>query len=607
MQPILKVNLNSGEIDKYDIPQDWARDYLGAAPLAARILYDHLTLEIAPLSPEASLLFLTGPLTGTSGPAVGRFVVCGRSPATGLWGEANCGGFWSTDLRKAGYDGVWLTGKAQEPVYLWIQDDEVTLRSAEHLWGLDTYETIQAVEDELEQKGVRAAVIGPAGEAEIPFAIIMCDHGRAAGRTGMGAVMGSKNLKAIAVKGRGVIPVADPEEYHKLRSQANRDLRTDTFTAALNSLGSANGAEYFDYLGEMPKRYFQRGEFEGVSKVSGSAFAETILTGKSACHACVIACGRRVTLSEGEERKGPEYETIVGFGPNLWIDDKSAITLLGELCDEYGMDVISLSNIIGLSFMLYEQGVITLEDTGGLALEWGSVEAATQLVHLTAKKEGIGEYLALGALGMARHFGDEGAAVQVNGLEVPYHDPRGFSGMALVYATSPRGACHNQSEYFLVEMGLTEESLGIEFFDSKAGAEKSANVALHQDWDAFRNALVICTFANLPPAVILDLVNAACGYDLQFEDMMKYGERGWNLKRVINNRLGLTRSDDRLPRQLLEPYTDGGSAGFVPDLEGMLAAYYEARGWDPQTGFPTQEKLSDLGLGWAAGDLWPES
>ena len=604
MQPILTVNLSTGAIGEYIIPLDWQKEYLGGASLAARVLYEHFTPDLEPLSPRAPLLFLNGPLTGTSGPAVGRFVVVARSPATRLWGESNCGGFWGVEVRKAGYDGILVSGHADHPVYLWVRDGQVEIHDASHLWGLDTYQTQEAVTAELRSGRVRVAVIGPAGEEMIPFATILTDHGRMAGRTGMGAVMGSKNMKAIAVQGNGKVPVVDPEAFSPLRSQSNHLLKSDSQTQVVHELGTASVADYLDYLGEMPKRYFQSDSFEGAVKISGASMAETILTGTSACHACVIACGRVVKLEDGQKRKGPEYETLVGFGPNLWLDDPVFATRMGELCDRYGMDTISLSNTIGLTFRLYEMGVITESDTGGLALRWGDAGVVERLVHQTGRREGFGAYLAEGARALAGRFGAEDEAVQVNGLEAPYHDPRGASGMALVYATSPRGACHNQSDYFMVEIGQAEASLGLEYISRHAGEEKARNVRQHQDWRTLFNSLVMCYFSNIPPEMVVSLINAACGLDWDIDQALLAGERGWNLKRLINIRLGLRRENDRLPKAMLAPFPPGGgSEGYVPPVQEMLQAYYNARGWDTESGFPTQSRLEALGLDWVLKDL----
>jgi len=606
MQPILRINLSTRCIDEFIVPRQWEIDYLGGASLGARLLYDELIPSLDPLSPEASLLFMNGPLSGTSGPAVGRFVICAKSPATGLWGESNCGGFWGPELRMAGYDGLWINGKAESPVYISIINKNVEFHPAAHIWGMDTYITQAVVKSEVDAKNPRVAVIGPAGESKIPYAIVLTDHGRVAGRTGMGAVMGAKNLKAVAVKGNGKVPVADPEKYALFRSNANHELKADSYTDLMHELGTAGAADYLDYLAEMPKKYYQNGEYENALKISGSTIAESILVGTSACHACVIACGRVVRLEDGEKRKGPEYETLIGFGPNIWFDDPSRITRLGELCDRYGMDTISLSNTIGLVFKLHEMGVIDQGEAGEIALEWGQPNTVEALINQTAQQEGLGFWIAKGARELGKHFGCEEEAVQVNGLEVPYHDPRGASGMALVYATSPRGACHNQSDYFLVDLGQVLTSLGMKPVERQVGAEKAQNVAIHQDWRTIANSLVLCIFANVPVESVVDLVNSACGLDWSIKDLMLTGERGWNLKRAINNRLGLTRNNDKLPKALLQPYSDhpASADGYVPDLEKMLKAYYEFRGWDSNYGYPKRDKLISLGLEWLVEDLW---
>lgn len=604
LQPILKIDLSTGATSEFRVPRSWEEQFLGAASLAARILYASLTRELDARSPEAPLLFMAGPLTGTSGPTTGRFVICGKGPSTGLWAESNIGGFWGPELRKAGYDGLWLTGRAERPVYLWIDNGRLEVREAGHLWGKDTYETQNLVKAETGGTGVRTCVIGPAGEKQVLYASILCDHGRLAGRTGMGAVMGAKNLKAVAVRGTKQIPVVDLARYTPLRSEANRRLKQDNEARIAHEVGTAGVADYAEYLGDIPVKYFSGGSFPGIDRISGSTMADTILAGTSACQGCVIACGRVVRLEDGQKRKGPEYETIAGFGPNLLNNDLASIVRLGELCDRYGMDVISTSNTIGLAFSLYEQGILNRKNAGGLELKWGDASAIARVVDMIGRREGIGDALAEGARRFAARFGVEEQAVQVNGLEVAYHDPRAVSGMALTYATSPRGACHNQSDYFFIDWGHAIEEIGIEFMDRQGGPEKAANVARHQDWRTLFNALVICEFANVEPGMMVELINAACGLDWSVDELMASGERGWNLKRAINNRMGLDSSNDCLPKALLQPHPDGGSAGFVPDILAMLQAYYAARGWDPHTGRPSPEKLISLGLGDVAEDLW---
>lgn len=603
MQPILKIDLSTRKTEEYLIPKQWEKDFLGGASLAARILYSSLTPKLDPLSGEAPLLFMMGPMTGTSGPTTGRFVVCGKGPATGLWAESNIGGFWGPELRSAGYDGLWITGRAEAPIYLWLNDHRLEIRDAAQLWGQNTYFTQEKIKEEIGEKSTHVCVIGPAGERGVLFASLMCDHGRMAGRTGLGAVMGAKNLKAIAVHGTNEIPVFDLSKYAPLRSEANRTLKQDNEAKVLRELGTAGAANYSEYMGAMPVKYYSQGSFENVDNISGAKMTETILAARSACQGCVIACGRVVKIRDGARRKGPEYETVVGFGPNLLNDNLESIVNLGELCDRYGMDTISCANTIGLAFTLFEKGIIKQQDVG-FELKWGDVDAIERLVNLIGRREGFGEILSLGARRFAAHYGVEEEAVQVNGLETAYHDPRGVSGMALSYATSPRGACHNQSDYFFVDWGHTHEDIGITYFDRHDHAEKAANVARHQDWRTIFNSIVMCIFANTEPEMQVKLINAACGLDWTLEDMMQAGERAWNLKRAINNRLGLTAANDKLPKAMLTPFPDGGSAGYVPDIREMLVAYYQARGWDAMTGKPSPEKLMTLGLEDVAKDLW---
>ncbi len=606
---LLTVDLSSGHIGEMPLDPSLLRDFVGGASLAARLLYPYLVPGLNAFDPAAPLLFLTGPLTGTSGPAVGRYVVCGLSPATGLWAESNCGGFVGPEIRYAGFDGVLFTGRAASPVYLWLRNGQAELRDASHLWGkADTYETQARLKAELSEPLARVACIGAAGERRIPYALILGDHGRVAGRTGMGAVMGAKNLKALAVRGSAQPPIANPDVFKPARSRANVELRQDNVTHVFRETGSAGGAEYFNVIGEMPVRYFSRSGFEAVSSVSGAGMAETILSGVSTCHACVVACGRKVTIPGGPyqrpEGKGPEYETIVGFGPNLEVDDLAAITHLGQLCDSLGVDTISMSNTIGLAFMMFDRGLISAADTGGLELRWGDARAAEALIRMAVSGEGFGHWLALGARGLARQFGVEEMAVQVNGLEVAYHDPRGATGMGLVYATSPRGACHNQSDYFFVEIGGTVPEIGVEMLARAGSAGKGEGVARHQWWRTLNNSLVLCIFANVPYGTALELTNAATGFDYTADDFLRCGQRGWTLKRAINNRLGLTAANDTLPGALLTPLPDGATAGVVPDLPALLADYYAAQGWDAASGRPTRATLISLGLADVAADPW---
>ena len=607
MQPIIRIDLSSQKIETIIIPRTWEKDYLGGASLGARILYDSLTKELDPFSPESPLLFLCGPLTGSLGPAVGRFVVCGKSPATRLWAESNCGGFWGPELRFAGYDGILIVGKLEKPHYIKILDGEVSIHPADHLWGLDTYEIQQRIKKEIQLPKSRVLAIGPAGENLVVFSGLFCDHGRSAGRTGLGAVMGSKMLKAIVVKGSGKIPIFQEEAFKTIRSASNRFLKDDIYAKVFHQVGTASSADYSDYLGIMPKKYYSQGYFEGAGNISGSKISETILVGTSACHGCVIACGRVVDLGDGKERKGAEYETLVGFGPNLLISDINSIVKLGEACDLFGLDTISTSNIIGLAYKLFEKRILDVNNTGGLKLAWGHSEEAMELIKLISSRTGLGNLMAEGSRSFARAFGVEDEAVQVNRLELAYHDPRGASGMSLVYATSPRGACHNKSDYFLVDWGQTFETVGVNYYKRQDGAEKAENVAKHQNYRTVFDALVLCIFSSVPVEMILDLIRFATGFDLSVKDLLAAGERSWNLKRCINIRLGLKKSDEKLPKDLLTPLSDGGSAGFIIPFDEMMDAYYEIRHWDKVTGLPSQSKLVELGMSEIAGDFYPGS
>lgn len=602
---LLKVDLTSGKISQEDLPEAMLADFLGGSSLGARILWDWIDPALDPLDPRAPLLFITGPLTGSAGPTTGRFTVCGRSPQTGLWGESNIGGFVGPELRFAGWDGLLVTGRAEQPAYLWVHNNQVEIRSAVQLWGqADIYETQARIREEVGEPQARVACIGLGGENLVAFAGILSDHGRAAARTGLGALMGSKNLKALAVRGTGRLSFARDGEYKRLRVAANKDLLQQNMTQIYKATGTSGAADYLQILGDMPQQYWTAPTFAGASQVSGAEMAEKYLTATTACQGCVIACGREVEIKEGPyathgKAKGPEYETVCSFGPQLLIDDLPTITALGERCDRYGLDVISAGGAVGLAYLLYERGIIGGEQTGGLVLQWGDPAPAFILLDQIARREGLGALLAQGAKAFGAHFGVEELAVQINGLDVAMHDPRAFSGQALAYVTSPRGACHNQSDYFTVEMGGALDEIGVPMTDRFTDAGKAAYVARHQHWRTVCNSLVVCFFAVVPPPVVLDLINAATGLDWTMDDMMRAGERGWNMKRLVNLRLGLTPASEKLPSLLLQPLPEGGQEGHVPDVDIMLNEYYAASGWDRRTGWPLKEKLAELGLDFA--------
>lgn len=599
---ILYVNLTSAAVTGGAIPPALVQDFLGGSGLGARLLWDALDPGRDPLHPDSPLLFITGPLTGAGGPATGRFTVCGRSPQTGLWAESNIGGFVGPELRYAGWDALWISGRAPEPVYLWVHPGGVELRPAVELWGrADTYETQAQIREELGEPRAKVACIGLGGEHGVVFAGIFSDHGRAAARTGLGALMGSKNLKALAVRVTGRLDFARDEETKRLRVAANKDLLQQNMTAVYKTTGTAGAAEYLQMLGDMPQKYWTAASFAGVDSISGAEMAEKYLTGTSACQGCVISCGRVVEIRAGAhatrgKTKGPEYETICSFGPQLLVDDLPTITALGERCDRYGIDSISAGAVIGLAYLLFERGIISAADTGGLALRWGDAEPCFALLEMLAGRQGFGALLALGARGLAAHYGVEELAVHIHGLDVAMHDPRAFSGQALAYVTSPRGACHNQSDFFTVEMGGALDALGIPMTDRFTSQGKAALVARHQHWRTVCNDLVMCFFAVVEPAAVLDLVNAVMGWEWRLAELLRAGERGWNMKRLVNLRLGLDPADEKLPRLLREPLAEGGQQGHLPDMETLLNEYYAASGWERATGWPKPAKLAELGL-----------
>jgi len=598
---LLKIDLTSGRISKETIPQEYCYGFIGGSGLAARLFWDLFDPAWSPLDPRSPLLWVTGPLTGSAGPTTGRFTICARSPQTSFWGESNIGGFVGPELRFAGYDVMVITGRAMKPVYLWINNDQVEIRPADHLWGVaDTYQTQSSIREETDLRA-KVACIGKAGENQVPYALILSDHGRVAGRTGMGAVMGSKNLKAVAVRGTGKLPLNAPEIYQRLRVESNKRLLEQNMTAVLHQTGTSGSADYFQYIGDMPQKYWAQATFEGADKISGAVMAETILTGTSACQGCVIRCGREVSIPEGPyatngTMKGPEYETICSFGSQLLVDDLAVITALGHLCDRLGLDSISAGNTIALAYLLYERGLVNERDTDGLALRWGDASPCFELLERAANCEGFGALLAQGSRALASQYGVEELAVQVNNLDVPMHDPRAFSGMAISYVTSPRGACHNQSDFFMVEVGGSLEEIGIPMTDRFANKGKASFVARHQHWRTVCNSLVTCFFSVVAPSELVELLDAAVGYGLNLDQLLRAGERAWNLKRMINFRLGWTRASEKLPYLLTQPLPGGGQEGYVPDMETLLHEYYAASGWDERTGAPTEAKLKELGL-----------
>ena len=600
MGKLVVVDLTGGRITSVPLKEEYARMFVGGAGLACRYLYDRIDVHTDPLGPDNPLLFMTGPLVGTAAPSCGRHVICARSPQTGLWGESNSGGRFGPYLRFAGYDGILITGRAPHPVYLSLWNGNAKLEDAADIWGKDTSATQAAIRDKLHRTKVSIACIGPAGERQVKYAAILNDRGRAAGRTGMGAVMGSKNLKAIAVGGDLEVPVADGAALKAVAARVISGLKEDPIAQFLQAGGTASTVDTTMWMGDIPARYFTRGFWEPVSNLGGGAMAETILSGKWACYRCPIGCGRVTTIGGKHATSridGPEYETAIAYGSLILSDDLPGAAYAGHLCDLYGLDTISTGTTIAFAYYLYDRGIISSADTGGLELQWGDIEPALALTEQIAHREGFGAILAEGSLHLGRKYGVEDLAVQVNGLEVPMHDPRAFAGMALVYATSPRGACHVQADMYLVDLGAPVHELDIQLGNRlESSQEKAVMTSRVQNWRTLYNSMIMCMFCNPPPSTTLEMLNAVTGWELQLSDLLPLGERAFNLKRLLNGRLGLTAKNDRLPKLLLEPLPDSEVETRVPDMDVLLPAFYRARGWDPVTGMPTPEKLRELGL-----------
>jgi aldehyde:ferredoxin oxidoreductase len=595
MGRILRVDLSQSRLWDEALNEDYARNYVGGSGLAARYLYDMLDADTDPLGPENPLFFLTGPLVGTSMTSAGRYSVCARSPLTGIWGEANSGGFFGPELRSAGYDGVLITGKAERPVWLSIIEGKAELHAADDLWGCDIYETQARLRETLKDSRLRVATIGLAGENLVKLAGIANDHGRFAARTGLGAVMGSKNLKAIAVRGTAKVPLYDPDEFKDITKQILAFYKDDFPAQSLRAYGTAGYVNLSHMLGDLPIRYFQLGEHTLADNLSGVDLTEKFLTRNTACHKCVIACGRETQSTTYNDSKadGPEYETVGALGSLLMIFDLEAVIHAGHLCNIYGLDVISMGVTLGLACELFERGLLTAADTGGLEIRYGDAEMLFRLIELTARREGFGAVLAEGNAALAERAGVPELSATVNRLEVPMHEPRAYLGMAVTYALSPRGACHMEGDMFSLDLGQSNvEDVGLvpgERHDNTI--EKGRIAARLQAWRNLYNSLTLCQFENPGVQLLLSAVNATTGWGLESEDLMTLGKRIVNIKRLLNFKLGLTKADDRLPDLLLRPLKEGGAAGITPDMPALLAGAYAEFGWDAETGRPLEDLL----------------
>jgi aldehyde:ferredoxin oxidoreductase len=597
---ILAVDLSSGESHSLALDPALARKYIGGSGLAASLFLERLTATPADALDGANpLIIMTGPVAGHQLPGSSRFAVCARSPLTGLWGESSCGGYFAPALKAAGYDGVVITGAASHPVYLLIQDGKAEVRPADDLWGLDTY----AVDDLLKAAHggqARTLSIGVAGEKLVRFAAAVHDKGHVAGRTGMGAVMGSKRLKAVVALGRGKPTAADPKGIASLRKQVLAR-QADSLTAqTFHAFGTAGSLYVGSMMGDVPFQNWRTGVWDddALQGLDGTAMEVTILTGTPTCHSCSLACKRQVTVSDGPylvpEGPGPEYETVAAFGTMLLNADLKSVAKANELCNRLGLDTISTGATIAFATEATEKGLLASD------LAWGNAAAALGMVEAIANRQGLGDLLAEGSQRAAARLGKgaEGLAVTVKGLEMAMHSPQAYHGLGIGYATAPRGACHNAAGVYVLMGSVIYPELDLDGpFTEQSSEGKAVVSAKAQDFACIQNAAAFCMLNNMnftAPQVAQALA-AVTGFRFTVEELIQTGERLWQLKHGINLLLGATAADDRLPERLLEPLEDGPAAGSVPDMTLMLAEFYAQRGLDA-AGRPDRSRLGMLGL-----------
>ena len=601
---LLRVNLTSGKSTIEDIPKEWLAEYIGGRGLAARYLYEEMDPKADPLSPENKLIFATGPLTGTPTPCGARYMVVTKGALTGAITTSNSGGFWGPEVKFAGYDLVIVEGRAEKPSYISIYDDKIEIRDASQYWGRGVSDTEDGLREELGIPGLRIASIGPAGEKGVRFACIMNDKHRAAGRSGVGTVMGSKNLKAIAVRGTGGVDIADPEAFMKAVWHIRDEMSDNPDRHSFTDFGTAAVIDLTQTFGALPTRNFQQGQFEEFENLNGATIRETRMVTNKACFACTIACGRVTKLEDGSSKylvnthprnwkdasEGPEYEAAWALGADTGVGDLDAVIKANWLCNDLGMDPISMGSTLASAMELYENGVITDDDVE-IPMNFGSGEALVRMVEATGYREGFGDVLAEGAKRMGDKLGHPEIFMGSKGQEFPAYDPRGFQGMGVAYATSNRGACHLRAWTPGIES--TAEA------DPHTTDGKSEWVVHEQHRTTVHDNTGTCLFiagTGGPLESLVPCTSAATGTSYTIDDFVEVGERTWNLERLWNLKAGLTKADDSLPKRLLtEPHTEGPSEGVTVDLDTMLPIYYEERGWDTE-GVPTKEKLLELGL-----------
>ena len=599
---LLDVDLTGHTTRVTLIGRETVRRFIGGTGLAAWLLWKEGPEDVDPLAPEAHLLFMAGPLTGTAAASSGRHGMAARSPLNGLWGEANVGGTWGTMLRKAGIDGLRVSGKSEQPVYLWISDEGVRFREARHLWGTDTFETTDTILRET-HTGAAVSCIGPAGEQCVRIAAVMTDghHGRAAGRGGLGAVMGSKNLKAIAVHGTQQVPIAWREKLVQDIREMAQSYRESA--ARLTQGGTPGLVIPQEQLGSYPVKNYALDHWpEGAEKTSWPAMEKSIFVKNYHCAGCMIGCGRTVKMGEQAVTGGPEYETLALFGGNILVDDIEAIQQINEVCNRFGIDTMEAGSLAAFAMEAFEKGLLPADICGGFEPHWGDAAGTLELVTQMGENRGLGGFLARGYVNILKELPPEAGdfAMHVKGLGFPAHDPRAYNSVALGYATSNRGACHLQGFTHAFERNLTEPTLGIHEIGDRFGTRKGKVVADLQDYMALFDSLTTCKLSMFGGVRIPHLARwfaMVTNIAMDEEEIMETGSRIYNMKRLLNVRWGATPAMDTLPRRMLsQARKDGPSMDNLPPLDKMLAQYYAYRGWDPSTGAPTARKRNELGI-----------
>lgn len=625
-QRILNVDLTSGRTWLEEVPHQELLRFLGGRGIAAKMLYQRVKAGIDPLGPENVLIFSTGTLTGTNAPSSGRSSVTCKSPATGLYLKVSVGGHLGAELRYAGYDYIVFSGASERPVYLWIDDGQVEIHDAAHLWGKGTRQTDHLIKEEVGDEEVQTAIIGPGGENKVLFACIMVSLYNSASRGGVGAVMGSKNLKAIAVRGHGGLRVAEGEAYFELATRMRQELAKDAGTESLYKWGTSGSIPGLNEIGMLAAHNFSRASLAEVERISGQYFVdEGYLTGRESCFACSTACHRYVRSKSKRygdvDDSGPELETVLALGSECGIVETEAVLKANQLCNDYGLDTISMGHVLSWAMECYEKGLLKGE-AEELDLRFGNADAQLEMIRRIAFREGkLGDLLANGTKRAAAEVGGDSWkwAIQAKGLEQSAVDTRAAKSYALAFAVNPRGPDHLMTETY-AEFGFTEESRAL--IEKITGDEKYANATLlekradivrwHEDCYAASEALGFCVFTStaafaVNPENMAQLFGHALGLEFSEEELMLGGRRIVTVERCFNVREGARREDDALPwRMMNEPVPEGPNQGMVTDremLDRLLDQYYELHGWDPETGIPRQETLEELGLLELCGDV----